>query len=297
MQGKISDFAIPDIFQLVSSQQKIGSLSVRGDGRETVFLFSEGQVVGVNPDQRRSQARMIGNMLIDAGFLSPDEVRRILAAQEKKGKKLGEILIEEGKISKEDLSRYLALQVKESIFFALRIKEGDYRFESFAVRPPPWMKAPLRSDVLLMEGMQFLDEYPLIREKLPPGKFQVDRKKGEKIDPSALPEPERVVWKALDFSPDPWRVFRKACITWFEGVKGLCMLQDRGLIKVTPVEEKIGVADPALLLREELAKRGRIATMKAALWAATALVAGWWVYATFLSPLATNAFSSWARFF
>ena len=98
MQGKISDFAIPDIFQLISTQQKSGALSIRGDDRETVFLFTDGQIVGVNPDQRRAQTGMIGNMLVDAGFLSSDELRKLLAAQEKTGKKLGEILSDEGKI-------------------------------------------------------------------------------------------------------------------------------------------------------------------------------------------------------
>ena len=297
MQGKISDFAIPDIFQLISSQQKSGSLSIRGDDRETVFLFADGQIVGVNPDQRRGQNGMIGNMLVDAGFLTSEEIRKLLAAQEKTGKKLGELLTEEGKISREDLSRYLALQVKESLFFALRIKEGDYRFESFAVRPPPWMKAPMRSDILLMEGVQFLDEYPIIRGKLPPGKFQISRKRAEKIDPSVLSEEERLLWKCIDFSNDPWRVFRKACVTWFEGVKALCQLQDRGLVRVSPIEQRIGVEDPAVRLRLDLGRRLRLAKMKAAIWAAAGVLACWWIYATLLSPLATHAFSSWVRFF
>lgn len=297
MQGKISDFAIPDIFQLISSQQKSGSLSIRGDDRETVFLFAEGQIVGVNPDQRRAQTGMIGNMLVDAGFLSAEEIRKLLAAQEKTGKKLGELLTEEGKVSREDLSRYLTLQVKESLFFALRIKDGDYRFESFAVRPPPWMRAPLRSDILLMEGMQFLDEYPILRGKFPPGKFQVARKKGEKIDAAVLSDDERLLWKHIDFSTDPWRVFRKGCVSWYEGVKALSALQDRGLVKVTPVEQAPDAEDPAARLRAELARRRQIARLKAGLWAAAALAAAWWLYATFLSPPATHPFANWVRFF
>ncbi|HEY5996537.1 MAG TPA: DUF4388 domain-containing protein [Candidatus Deferrimicrobiaceae bacterium] len=297
MQGKISDFAIPDIFQLISSQQKSGALSIRGDDRETVFHFADGQIVGVSPDERRAQKGMLGNMLADAGFLSGEEVRKLLSAQQKTGRKLGEILTDEGKISREDLSRYLALQVKESLFFALRIREGDYRFESFAVRPPPWMRAPLRSDILLMEGMQFLDEYPLIRGKFPPGMFQISRKKGEKIDPAGLSDEERRLWKNIDFSTDPWRVFRKGCVSWYEGVKALAALQDRGLVRVTPVETVSDAEDPVARLRAELARRHQLARVKAGCWGAAALVAAWWLYATFLSPLATHSFANWVRFF
>ena len=69
MQGKISDFSIPDIFQLVSSQGKSGSLAVRGADFETVFLFSEGMIVDVQPD-RRDPSGMLGTMLVDAGLLT-----------------------------------------------------------------------------------------------------------------------------------------------------------------------------------------------------------------------------------
>jgi hypothetical protein len=294
MQGRISDFSIPDIFQLVSSQGKSGSLAIRGDGSEIIFLFSDGKIVDVHPDQRRPHA-MLGNMLVDAGHLSPEELKRILASQSKSEKKIGEILVEQGKISRENLNRYLYLQVKESLYFALRIKDGDYKFEGFAVRPQPYTAEPIRSDFLMMEGVQFLDEYDMFRAKLPQGKFQVARKKGEKINPSILPEDERAVWNAIDFSTDPWRVFRKACVTWFEGVKALCQLQERGLVKATAVTQE--PEDASRRIREELVVKGRIGRVRAALWGVAAVAALWWVYAMLLSPLAARAFSEWAAFF
>jgi hypothetical protein len=158
-------------------------------------------------------------MLVAAGYLTAEELRRMLNIHIKEGKKLGELLVEKGKISREKLGKYLYMQVKDSLYYSLRIKEGEYRFEGFAVRPPSWMAAPLRADVLLMEGMQFLDEYPILRGKFPHGQFEVSRKKGVKIDPMVLPEDEREVWNSVEFSPDPYRVFRKACLTWYEGLK------------------------------------------------------------------------------
>ena len=95
------------------------------------------------------------------------------------------------------------------------------------------MASPLRADVLLMEGMQFLDEYPQLRAKFPPGKFQIARKRGVRIDPSALPDEERTVWNVVDYSPDPYRVFRKACLSWYEGLRALWGLWDRGLVVIT----------------------------------------------------------------
>lgn len=295
MRGKISDFGIPEIFQLVASQQKSGALTVRGDGRETVFLFSDGMIVDVQPDRQRAQHALLGNMLVAAGFLTTEELRRFLSLHEKEGRMLGEILVEKGKISREKLGRYLYMQVKESIYYTLRIREGDYRFEVFAVRPPSWMSASMRADVLLMEGMQFLDEYPLLRGKFPAGRFHVERKRGVKIDSSALPEEEREVWNVIDYSPDPYRVFRKACLTWYEGLRSLWGLWDRGLVEISGVDEESEDAEDEF--RKSMSRKYVIGCARAVVWTLTAVVAGSWVYTVLLSPSVTRVFATWANFY
>jgi hypothetical protein len=294
VQGRISDFSIPEIFQLVSSQGKSGSLAISGDERVTIFLFADGKIVDVQPDRREPRS-LLGTMLRDAGFLTDSELARMLDARGGGAKKIGEILVEKGKISREVLVRYLTLQVKECLFDVLTLQDGEYRFEGFAVRPSPWGGEPLRPDVLMMEGMQFLDEYPLYRKKLPPAPFRVTRHKGEKFDEAVLSPEERAVWKALEFSEDPDRVFRKACLTGLEGSKGLALLLERGLVDAGAVVQER--EDPARRIRRELARRRRFEAAVAVLWAGGIVFAAAWLYRAFLSPSAARVFSSWTRFF
>src|SRR4030066_794412 len=175
MQGKIADFSIPDIFQLVFTQEKSGSLAISGNDRVTTFLFSLGRIVDVQPDRREPKS-LLGTMLRDAGYLTDSELKRILASQGTGGSKIGQLLVEKGKISKEVPARDLLLQIKECLFEVLTLREGEYRFEGFAVRPAAWGGEPIRPDVLLMEGMQYLDEYPRYRGIFPSGDFRVTRK-------------------------------------------------------------------------------------------------------------------------
>jgi hypothetical protein len=294
VQGKIADFSIPEILQLVSSQAKNGSLAISGNDRVTIFLFAEGQIVDVQPDRREPRS-LLGTMLRDAGYLTDSDLKRFLDAQGGGGKKIGELLVEKGKISREVLARYLALQVRECIFDVLSLRDGEYRFEGFAVRPPAWGGESFRPDVLMMEGMQFLDEYPLFRGKLPSGPFRASRRKGEKVDANVLSPEERAVWKALEFSDDPDRVFRKACITGFEGCKGLASLLERGLVEVSAVVPER--EDPAGRLRREISRRRRLETALAVLWAGGAAAAAAWLYRSLLSPSVGEVFSEWARFF
>jgi hypothetical protein len=295
MQGKIADFGIPDIFQLVSSQEKHGSLAISGNDRVTIFLFSGGKIVDVQPD-RRDPKSLLGTMLRDAGYLTDSELKRILSSQGTGGKKIGEILVEKGKVSREVLARYLVLQVKECLFDVLTLREGEYRFEGFAVRPVAWGGEPIRPDVLLMEGMQFLDEYPRYRAIFPSGDFRVARKRGERVDPYVFSEEERVLWKALDFSEDPDRVYRKACLTGFEGTKALAALLQRGLIEVSETEPGDRI-DPVRRLRDSIASRRRFDTIRMLLWGAAVAAAVVWVYRGLLSRGALRAFTAWADFF
>jgi hypothetical protein len=295
MQGKIADFSIPDIFQLVSSQEKSGSLAISGNDRVTIFLFSGGKIVDVQPD-RRDPKSLLGTMLRDAGYLTDSELKRFLSSQGTGGKKIGEILVEKGKVSKEVLARYLLLQVKECLFDVLTLREGEYRFEGFAVRPVAWGGEPIRPDVLLMEGMQFLDEYPRFRGIFPSGDFRVARKRGERVDPYVFSEEERVLWKALDFSEDPDRAYRKACLTGFEGIKTLAALLQRGLIEALAVEPGDRV-DPARRLRDEIAFRRRLDAIRMALWGAAVAAAAVWVYRGLLSRGAFRTFTAWVDFF
>ena len=295
MQGKIADFSIPDIFQLVSSQGKSGSLAISGKGRVTIFLFSEGKIVDVLPDRRESKS-LLGTMLRDAGYLTDSELKRALSFQEKGGRKIGEILVENGKVSKEVVARYLVLQVKECLFDVLTFREGEYRFEGFAVRPASWGGEPIRPDVLLMEGMQFLDEYPRYREIFPSDGYRVARKAGENIDPSALSVEERILWKALDFSEDPDRVFRKAGLTGFEGIKALAALLQRGLIDVIAAEPEARV-DPGRRLRDEIAFRRRFDAIRMALWGAAMAASAVWIWRGLLSRDAFRIFAAWVDFF
>lgn len=295
MQGKIADFGIPDIFQLVSSQAKSGSLAISGNDRVTIFLFFDGRIVDVQPDRRESRS-LLGTMLRDAGYLTDSELKRFLASQETGGSRIGQLLVEQGKISKEVLARYLLLQIKECIFDVLTLREGEYRFDGFAVRPPQWGGEAVRPEVLMMEGMQFLDEYPRIRRIFPSGGFRVVRKKGERVDPNAFTEEERILWKALDFSEDPDRVFRKACLTGFEGIKGLAALLERGLIEVSSAV--LGDrAEASQRLRKAIASRRRFDAFTMALWAAAVGAAAVWVYRGLLSHGVSGTFMGWVDFF
>ena len=297
MQGKIEDFSIPDIFQLISSQGKSGSLNISSEGRSTDFFFNEGRIVDVQPVQPlRDYQSLLGTMLRDAGYITDSELRRALEVMGKgEGKKIGDVLVEQGIVHRDVVSKYLVLQTKECLFDVLTYKLGRYKFQAFAVRPVSWGREPIRPDVLMMEGMQFLDEYPIYRQKFPPGDFRVTCKKGEHVNTQLFSEQEGAIWKALSFSNEPTRVFRKACMTVFEGIKGLSALHDRGLldIELAPPPE----VDVAKRVREKIRALKLMAALRAVVWAGAAALMFLWIRKLFMSPESLRFFAGWMEFF
>jgi hypothetical protein len=121
LKGKISEFGIADIFQLLFVQQKSGALEIITSKGEMVFIFKEGQLVDVTPDVRIKD-QLIGQMLVDGGFISDTERNRYLKVHLRKGKKFGEILLEKEIVDDDTLSRFLTIQIKECFFQALTYK-------------------------------------------------------------------------------------------------------------------------------------------------------------------------------
>jgi hypothetical protein len=144
-----------------------------------------------------------------------------------------------------------------------------------------------------MDGMQFLDEYPLFRKKFPGGDFRVSPRRG--ASDAALTAEEKELFQVLGYSDVPRRIFRKAFLSWFEGIKILQGLLEKGVIEVSQ-EVRLEV-DQRQLMREQSLVRDRVARMRAVLWGLAACAVALWLWSIFLSPHAVRVFSDWAGFF
>jgi hypothetical protein len=98
----------------------------------------------------------------------------------------------------------------------------------------------------------------------------------------------------VEYSPDPYRVFRKACITWYEGLRALWGLWDRGLVEISGLEEESPDAGDVIL--QSMSRKYAIGCGRAVIWTLTAVVAGSWVYTVLLSPSVTRVLAGWANF-
>ena len=162
LEGKIKDFGMTDILQLIGMQKKTGILTLTSDQDTVTVTFENGMVVAAE-SYHKGKGRLLGQILVRAELITDQDLERILAVQKETGQKLGHILIQEKMVHRKDLSSIIQLQVRETVFKIFEWKEGDYRFEHVPVNYDKDNTAPIPCDGILMESMRLTDEWPLVR--------------------------------------------------------------------------------------------------------------------------------------
>jgi hypothetical protein len=166
LTGTLKDFGIADILQLIGQQQKTGVLYLKSKDQDVQVFIRDGNIVRAESVTRKKKD-LLGNMLVSAELITPQQLESALEIQKRTLKRLGDVLTSTGAISAEKLKQMMRLQVTESLYGLFSWKAGDYEFkQEESVQIDPDDLAPLRAESVLMEGFRMVDEWPHLRKKL-----------------------------------------------------------------------------------------------------------------------------------
>ncbi|ACL66243.1 conserved hypothetical protein [Anaeromyxobacter dehalogenans 2CP-1] len=188
LTGTLKDFGIAEILQLIGQQAKSGVLHLESRDDEIHIALADGNVVRAESAGRKARERL-GNMLVRAEVISKEELEQGLEVQKRTLRRLGDILVELGFVSQQDLREMTALQTTETVYQLFRWKSGTYAFEPGEVEWDRETVSPLRAESVLMEGFRRVDEWPMIRKRIPSTAMTFERRRA--LDPDAPAAPRR----------------------------------------------------------------------------------------------------------
>jgi hypothetical protein len=166
LEGTLQDFALVDILQLIGMQRKTGSLTLSRKEETITVLVQDGMVVWAAPADQVFDSNL-GRILIARGLISRarwEEARQIRA---RKGQCLIPFLLEGQWISPRDLGRVVQRQVLETLYRALRWRDGRYTFEAQEhVDMSRGRIPPAGTETILLEAVRQMDEWPLIEKRI-----------------------------------------------------------------------------------------------------------------------------------
>jgi hypothetical protein len=165
-KGTLREFKVPDILQLISLQKKTGILTFNSQEGFITLIFEDGLIVGIDAFPKKLEMR-VGNVFVKQEIISEEMLQRALAIQKRTNQKVGEILIGMGLIDEKIIPEVLKIQATQIVLSLFNWKKGEYNFKVLDfVEKNLRLFTPIAVDNLIMEGVQMLDEWPLIKKTI-----------------------------------------------------------------------------------------------------------------------------------
>jgi hypothetical protein len=166
-KGTLREFKVPDILQLLSLQKKTGILTFNSLEGFITLIFEDGCIVGIDAFPKKLEMR-VGNVCVKQEIISEEMLQRALAIQKRTNQKVGEILIGMGLIDEKIIPEMLKIQAIQIVLSLFNWKKGEYNFKVLdTINKDLRLLSPIAVDNLIMEGVQMLDEWPLIKKVIP----------------------------------------------------------------------------------------------------------------------------------
>jgi hypothetical protein len=283
LAGTLKDFGIADILQLIAQQQKTGMLHLRSKDQEVNVGFVDGAIVSADSSTRKKRD-LFGHLLVRAELITESQLEQALETQKRSLQRLGDVLVSSGVLTTDQYRRMAQLQFNETLFRLFSWKSGTYEFEQGPVHHDTHDLEPVRAESVLMEGFRMVDEWPVIRKRIP--RYDLvfasvltlppDTGAAEGMSEFAsIGPPERRVFALVNGFRDVRKLVDLSCLGEFETCKALCNLANLGYVQaLMPVGQPDLPEDDVSALDRIRGAVGRVIVSMGVLAGLVALVLG-----------------------
>jgi len=169
LEGNLRDFSLEDMFRLLASGRKSGTLYLERSDAQGKVCFKKGRVFFASSNWHRES---LGRRLVKAGVISEKQLRQALGLQkiqkkEKAGRRLGQILVDEGYLDARVLENFIQEQINDTLFDLFRWEDGELRFEADDLCEDEDIGISVSVENIIMEASRRLELWDRIRQKIP----------------------------------------------------------------------------------------------------------------------------------
>ncbi len=167
--GSLARVALPEILKSIALHELSGCLEVTSGRAVRTIYFDRGFIVFTASN---SESDRLGQCLLDAGRITEKELE--LAASLMKGKRrIGEAIVQAGYLTPDELGRALANQARKVATSLFALEEGMYRFEQQGCPIPLELRLSISLYRIQLEGIRLMKNGTLISGGLPPADSEV----------------------------------------------------------------------------------------------------------------------------
>lgn len=165
IQGNLSSVRIVEVMQMFGLQRQTGRLVISHGRNDAEVYFKEGLIVFASAYCNENNTALEG-LLRRSCRISEDSIRHVLRIAEMTAQPIDQVLVREKMIAQETFAACLRGHTESAVYQIMIWKAGDFYFDQTA---SPAFAAPIeiRVEDLLLEGARRVDEWNLIRQKIP----------------------------------------------------------------------------------------------------------------------------------
>ncbi len=132
MNKIINGFSLQDLILIIGMQSRSGELLFESDNNIGTMLFYKGNILHASSPYSRA----IGDLLVEAGAITDNDLIEILMLQKKKhSAPLGSMLIKSRNISCETIEKMVCEQIKQAVAEFQRWKNLSFSFADRDIKP------------------------------------------------------------------------------------------------------------------------------------------------------------------
>jgi hypothetical protein len=168
LRGSLSEFELPNIFQLIANDGKTGQLVIYNKEEEAFVIFSRGKIIAAGNGNLNQQS-ILFKYLMTIRRYSEKELNELLYLCNGEMKLFTHELIEKKYLAREELKNLAKMSMEDLTCSLFLWERGHYRFDSLEnVEDYMTEDISMLSDAVTMEAMRRVDDWKRIRKEISP---------------------------------------------------------------------------------------------------------------------------------
>jgi len=166
LKGRLQDFGMTQLLNLVNLARKTGTLYLRHPQEGEAYLcFREGKLIYTAMEGESEHLPML---LQQAGKLTTEQARVVEQNMgDKADRDIAMMLIQAGHIKQQDVAQSVRRHILDQVYRVFSWNEGTFRFEAAKLPVQGKMTATIALENVIMEGSRRLKEWERLKEELP----------------------------------------------------------------------------------------------------------------------------------
>ena len=164
IQGTLKTMSLTDLLQFLAASRQSGTLKFdRGKITKQVY-FKNGSIVGSKSNDPREY---LGQVLLHYGKVDDAQLKAAREMQRSTGAKLGEVLVQQGFLTEDEVLAILKTRTLDTIYDLFSWNEGEFEFYDEQTLPEDLLLIEVEPTNVIMEGIYRIDELARYRSLVP----------------------------------------------------------------------------------------------------------------------------------